>query len=68
MWTNHDAIIRSVTSGSPDNPTRAFDSGFLDQNQPFAFTFAEPGDYTYFCRRHSFMQGHVLVDNPAVGG
>ncbi len=60
-WTNHDAIIHSVTSGSPDEPDGAFDSGFFDQDGTFSFTFTDSGDYTYFCMRHNFMRGTVSV-------
>jgi len=60
-WTNHDAIIHSVTSGSPDAPDGAFDSGFFDQAGTFSFTFTDSGDYTYFCMRHNFMRGTVSV-------
>jgi plastocyanin len=60
-WTNHDAIIHSVTSGSPDAPEGAFDSGFFDQDGTFSFTFTDSGDYTYFCMRHNFMRGTVSV-------
>ena len=60
-WTNHDAIIHSVTSGAPDAPDGAFDSGFFDQNGTFSFTFTDSGEYTYFCLRHNFMRGTVSV-------
>jgi plastocyanin len=61
MWTNRDAIEHSVTSGSPDAPGNAFDSGFLSQEQAFSIRFDEPGEYAYFCRRHPFMQGTLTV-------
>ncbi len=60
-WTNHDAIIHSVTNGTPDAPAAAFDSGFFDQDGTFSFTFNDAGDYPYFCKRHNFMQGTISV-------
>jgi plastocyanin len=60
-WTNQDAIEHSITSGSPDAPSGVFDSGFFTQGQTFAFHFNEPGEYAYFCRRHTFMQGTLSV-------
>jgi len=60
-WTNHDAIVHSVTNGTPDAPAGAFDSGLFDVNQTFSFTFSDPGDYTYFCSRHNFMHGTISV-------
>lgn len=60
-WTNHDAIVHSVTNGVPEAPGDAFDSGLFDQGLTFTQTFAEPGEYTYFCARHNFMRGSVIV-------
>jgi len=60
-WTNTDAIEHSITSGSPDSASGVFDSGFINQGQTFSFQFDQPGDYTYFCRRHTFMQATVSV-------
>ncbi len=60
-WTNHDAIVHSVTNGTPGAPGGAFDSGLFDENQTFAFTFTDAGDYTYFCTRHNFMRGTISV-------
>jgi plastocyanin len=61
VWHNNDGIIHSVTSGTPDNQTGVFDSDFFDQGESFSFTFSEVGEFSYFCRRHNFMQGSVTV-------
>lgn len=61
VWTNQDAIQHSVTSGTPPNPSGAFDSQFFDQGKSFAFTFTQPGTYTYFCMRHNSMTGTLTV-------
>ncbi|HEV7665554.1 MAG TPA: plastocyanin/azurin family copper-binding protein [Chloroflexota bacterium] len=60
-WLNHDAIVHSVTQGAPDAPGTLFDSGLFDQDQTFTFTFTVPGEYTYFCTRHTFMHGMINV-------
>lgn len=60
-WLNHDSIVHSVTEGTPDAPGGLFDSGLFDQDQTFTFTFADPGEYTYFCTRHNFMHGTIDV-------
>ncbi len=60
-WTNRDAIEHSVTSGSPDAPSGVFDSDFISPEQSFSFRFDEPGEYPYFCRRHPFMHGTLIV-------
>ncbi len=61
VWTNGDAIEHSVTNGVPGKPAGAFDSGFFTEGQTWSFTFNEPGEYPYFCRRHNFMRGVVKV-------
>jgi len=61
VWTNGDAIEHSVTSGVPGTPGGAFDSGFFTEGQTWSFTFDEPGEYPYFCKRHNFMRGVVKV-------
>jgi plastocyanin len=60
-WTNMDAIEHSVTHGAPPVPGGNFDSDFFTQEQTFSFTFTEPGEYIYFCRRHNSMTGKVKV-------
>lgn len=61
VWNNHDAIVHSVTNGTPDAPGAAFDSGLFDQGLTFSQTFNDPGQYSYFCTRHNFMQGTIVV-------
>ncbi|MCW1970168.1 MAG: plastocyanin/azurin family copper-binding protein [Anaerolineae bacterium] len=61
VWTNNDLIDHSVTSGLPDKPDGAFDSGFFNRGQTFSFTFTKAGEYNYFCRRHTSMTGKVVV-------
>lgn len=61
VWTNGDAIEHSVTSGTPENPGKDFDSGFFVEGETFSFTFTKQGEYSYFCRRHESMQAVVKV-------
>lgn len=61
VWTNGDAIQHSVTNGVPGKPGGAFDSGFFTEGQTWSFTFNEPGEYPYFCKRHESMKGIVRV-------
>jgi plastocyanin len=55
-WTNEDGAPHSVTHRGG-----AFDSGLFGQGQSYSFTFAEPGEYAYYCTRHPSMQGMVMV-------
>jgi plastocyanin len=60
-WTNDDNIDHTVTSGTPDAPSPDFDSGGFGKGQSFSATFAQPGEYAYFCARHKSMRGLVKV-------
>ncbi len=61
VWTNKDDIQHTVTFGTPEQPGALFDSGFFTLGQTFSYTFAEPGEYAYFCQRHPHMQGVIVV-------
>jgi plastocyanin len=60
-WVNGDDIEHSVTAGEPGKESGAFDSGFFKKGGTYEFTFATPGTYTYFCKRHNSMKGMVKV-------
>lgn len=61
-WTNGDAIEHSVTAGAPGKPSDAFDSGYFTKGGSYAHTFAAPGTFTYFCKRHPNMHAVVKVE------
>lgn len=70
-WTNADAILHTVTSGTSTKKddfgnyelkkTSTFDGTMDDQGKSFSFTFTTPGEFTYFCSRHNNMTGRVVV-------
>jgi plastocyanin len=57
-WQNSDDVPH--TASSTASPA-AFDSGALDTDDTFSFTFAAPGTYPYFCKVHPHMTGVVVV-------
>jgi plastocyanin len=57
-WTNVDDVPHTATS--KDDP-QTFDSGALDTDEKFSFTFTKPGKYPYFCKVHPHMTGVVTV-------
>ena len=61
VWTNQDDIEHSVTYGPPPAAGQSFASGLFGKGRSFSFTFAEPGEYLYFCLRHNSMVGVVRV-------
>lgn len=55
-WTNKDATAHTVT-----DLNGSFDSGSLDADKTFKFTFATAGTYTYHCTIHSMMPNATIV-------
>jgi len=55
-WTNGDDIPHTVVS-----KTGLFKSKVLDSGDKFAFTFAKPGNFGYFCSLHPHMTGTIIV-------
>lgn len=56
-WTNADITPHTVTANDG-----AFDSGRIDVDGTFSFTFEEPGAYAYFCTYHPGMTGTIVVE------
>lgn len=61
-WVNEDAAFHSVTSGFYGKPNVLFDSGYLDPEESFSFTFTSVGTYDYFCTLHPWMKGQIIVN------
>jgi len=57
-WQNADDVPHTATS--MDDP-QVFDSGPLDTDDKFSFTFSKPGTYNYYCKVHPHMKGVVTV-------
>lgn len=64
-WTNNDMLPHTVTSGTSDGrsgrPDGVFDSGNMDPEATFEFTFDEEGAFPYYCTPHPWMKGTVTV-------
>lgn len=66
VWTNEDSTVHTVTSGVNVEPDGNFDSSgggktYLAPQQTFGHTFAEEGEYPYYCALHPNMVGVVIV-------
>ena len=61
-WENQDSAFHSVTSGQQENPDGLFDSGHIDPDEKFSYTFTEPGIYSYYCTLHPWMNGMIKVE------
>jgi plastocyanin len=60
-------VLATLAIGSHVTATEhtRFDSGPLEHNATFPWTFEEPGTYTYHCTPHPFMMGSVVVTEGA---
>ena len=55
-WVNDDKSPHTVTDKG-----RVFRSAALDTKDSFTYTFAAPGEFTYFCTLHPMMVGKIVV-------
>ena len=72
-WRNDEPIGHTVTSGevtgvdatsglrSGERPDGRFDGPLTSNGATFAFRFADPGTYSYYCAIHKGMNARVLV-------
>jgi plastocyanin len=58
-WLNDDESPHTVT-----DKDRVFRSAALDTNDRFSYTFATPGEFTYFCTLHPMMVGKIVLKPP----
>ncbi len=58
-WTNLDQAPHTATS-----TTDVWDSGTLNHGESFTYSFAEQGEFPYFCELHPSMTGVINVDFP----
>ena len=57
-WVNRDDVPHTATSSEMP---RVFDSGAMDTDGKYSFTFKTPGRYAYFCAVHPHMTGTIVV-------
>ena len=61
VWTNTDEIEHTITSGTPDTQDGRFNGVVANRGASYSAEMKEPGTYRYFCDRHRFMNGTVIV-------
>src|SRR5690349_5723324 len=62
VWTNTDEIEHTVTSGTPDSPDGVLSGVVAKRGATYSAVLSTPGTYRYFCDRHRFMNGTVIVN------
>jgi plastocyanin len=55
-WVNEDESPHTVTDKG-----KVFRSTALDTNDRFSYTFAQPGEFAYYCTLHPMMVGKIIV-------
>ncbi|KAF6244239.1 hypothetical protein C6989_08050 [Nitrosopumilus sp. b2] len=62
IWTNHDSIPHTVTSGNPsEGPDGIFDSGLIMPGKTYSVQLDLAFEYDYFCIVHPWMQGTITI-------
>ena len=62
-WINEDPAMHTATSGGPTSGADGvFDSEILNIGDTYQFTFADVGNYDYYCILHPWMIGTVNVE------
>ncbi len=61
LWTNLDGYPHTVTAAN-----NLFDSGNLNTNDTFTYTFSAAGTFAYVCAYHSNMTGSIIVERAAM--
>ena len=65
IWHNADEILHTVASGlgAEDNMNgKEFDSLIIIPGKTYIHTFAEIGEYPYFCVLHPAMVGKIIIN------
>ena len=62
VWTNTDEIEHTITSGTPETQDGRFNGVVSKRGASYSAVIKEPGTYRYFCDRHRFMNGTVIVN------
>ncbi|MGQ0646527.1 MAG: plastocyanin/azurin family copper-binding protein [Gemmatimonadaceae bacterium] len=62
-WVNRDQVEHTVTGGTPQARTAAWNHVLRDAGRSATKRFDRAGTHTYFCDRHQFMRGTVIVSS-----
>jgi plastocyanin len=61
VWTNTDEIEHTITSGTPEAQDGRFNGVVDERGASYSVVLKNAGTYRYFCDRHRFMNGTIIV-------
>ena len=61
VWSNADEIEHTITSGSPEKTDGPFHGVVDRRDATYSAVVERAGTHRYFCDRHRFMTGTVIV-------
>jgi plastocyanin len=61
QWANQDDIEHTVTAGTPEKRDTRFGGLLAKKGSQYSSALNDPGTYPYFCDRHQFMRGVIIV-------
>jgi len=62
VWMNGDDIEHTITSDTPDARDGRFNGVVGKRGATYTAVLEKAGTYRYFCDRHRFMNGTVIVN------
>ena len=62
VWTNADEIEHTITSGTPESRDGRFSGVVVKRGSTYSAVLEKTGTYRYFCDRHRFMTGIVIIN------
>ena len=67
-WDNTDgSAAHTATAGAAaDGPSGVWDSSLIMMGQSYSYTTDTAGSFDYFCMVHPWMEGTLIVEDPAV--
>ena len=61
VWTNHDDVTHTVTSGTPEQRSEMFNGTLNGKGAKFEYATTRATTIAYFCARHPHMRGEITV-------
>lgn len=61
-WVNRDSLAHTMTFHKAPGAIKTIDSGPLEANRSWRFTFNTPGEYEYHCSFHPWAAAKIVAE------